>query len=854
MNQIKGVIIKGVIIEETEKSNGVWWYVLKTKKEKYINLVSFDDYRIMMHYNVTINYLIKESSNPKYKDTNKITNVKYNEIITDIGLIKRLLENIKISKLIVDEIIRKFKKNALNIIINEFDKLGKIEMNSDDHEKLKKFRDDDTIRIYQDFFYEMNVKYDHKWYNEINNHFGSNIDKIKDKPYNLFTECKLPFKIVDQIGVKLRFNNHPERIKCIIDYTFKNMNKNGKLYLSKNELILWCEKQKIIIDAVILGSLITSLKKITIDGKKYYTIMKFYLMEKYIENFCNKLINQKAKIPKNYSREKLVEETSLDPDQMDAVDLIVNNNICIITGSPGTGKTYVIAHTCNQFKNESIIILAPTGTAVEKLKHEINKLYAGNKINVQPKCSTIHSFLASNKKNTKDSTDETIEYNTNKNSDEYCNIFIDEMSMVPLILFYDLINFISKKNTKIRLVLSGDKNQLPSIEGGKIFEDMITYSKIPRKELKKIYRADHKNIIENAILVMEGKDIKPDNRSIIFKESETDENVFDNLWQILSNKAYKIRPCNSCVLIPQRQKGICTDYYNKKLQDYYNKDSEKLCKNKKFEIRKKDKLINKKNDYNKHIFNGSILTAIKYTYNKIVKENNELGNELDDDELYVHKMSNNNKIISKKICHNKDYKENQQYDHKLVCKYHEDETNLKIGDRINYNNKELNNLELAYAMTVHSAQGKGYDTVILILHSTMYPLLLTRKLFYTALTRTKKRCIIIGDKKALEMCKKIDVPRITNLFQNNHTICDMLFFIFDKVSEYINLDEVSCLLNEIGINSNYFLNNFMTEYYKESQKLCNVLIHKSNHCLELFKLLEYNDIMENINEQKNKKN
>ena len=139
-----------------------------------------------------------------------------------------------------------------------------------------------------------------------------------------------------------------------------------------------------------------NLIRLKIDKKEYFTTIKLYKTEKSIEKYCEELLDDKIDIPADYALLNL-DDYLLQDEQKSAVDLIMNNNIGIITGSPGTGKTYIIGHACNQLRNHGqTIVLAPTGAAVEKLRYDINRLYRDRKFKNRPECSTRHSFLFSN--------------------------------------------------------------------------------------------------------------------------------------------------------------------------------------------------------------------------------------------------------------------------------------------------------------------------------------------------------------------------------------------------------------------------------------------------------------------------
>jgi hypothetical protein len=169
----------------------------------------------------------------------------------------------------------------------------------------------------------------------------------------------------------------------------------------------------------------------------------------------------------------------------------------------------------------------------------------------------------------------------------------------------------------------------------------------------------------------------------------------------------------------------------------------------------------------------------------------------------------------------------------INCRYYRKETTINKDDdyhMVHYERKnndgdneiEDNKLDLAYAMTVHKAQGKGYDTVVIIVHSSMYGPLLTRNLLYTAITRAKQKCIIIGDERGLYECKKIMTPRITNLFKN--TLRTRLFFddmiiINRSISELVKMSAIQELLEGYQINALILGNNKSKKFKNELSKL-----------------------------------
>ncbi|AEX61069.1 hypothetical protein c7_L3 [Megavirus courdo7] len=311
------------------------------------------------------------------------------------------------------------------------------------------------------------------------------------------------------------------------------------------------------------------------------------------------------------------------------------------------------------------------------------------------------------------------------------------MSMVDMHLFHKFLKIISGIIDKTRLIIIGDENQLPSIKGGYVLNNLISSNKIVVSYLKENHRSEGKIISNNAELILTGKDIKPDNKYVEYIKANDKKEITASLKNVI--KKYKIEHSKSCVLIPIRKGAIGINYYNRILQNVYNSENKKNEPDEyKIYFRKNDKIIHGKNNKEKDIYNGSIL------------EINDI--ETDDKGDPV-------TIISKYYKSETKYGSKKEKNFRIV--------EYKNPNKENENEIQKNKLDLAYAMTIHKAQGKGYDTVIIILHSDMYTKLLNRNMLYTAITRAKKKCIIISNENGLHECKKLMDTRITNLFRQS---------------------------------------------------------------------------------------
>ena len=713
--------IKGKIINEKKLGNNVCKYLIKSGNET--ESYTYFGKGISNIYEIIITY--DKQNNEKWGQQKIIKTVEYGEITMDEKIIKDLLINkIKITKTLTEKIINEHGTNSLNIIINEPKELKKIKHNKIEEQlkKIEEWKKDDIESKFNVYLTKYGIHTKH--HSRIIKYYERDINELKEAMYDMYTCCEVPFDECDNAALKIGYaRNNKARINAFIYMVYKKNNKNGILYLSKSDIKTMCQKYLIKSSEVIVLLVPVGLARVGLDptsspqgvpinhdNKKYYTTKCYYKKEKKIEEICMILANKKPNIHVEYDNDELIVTTLTDTKQRMAVKIALENCISIVNGAPGTGKTYIIQHITKKIceKNVMVYILAPTGAAVEKIKSDkgIKNLTYSNKIKIK----TVHSFLGTNK--LEDNNEKSIK-KINKVYDEFV-FFIDEMSMVSLNLMYEFLKIIDNIKTKTKLILLGDYDQLPSIESGDILKDMIKCEKIKCTTLTKNYRSEKcQSIIENAKLVLDGNEIKPDGKQLIYIETDL-EHTFAKLKKIINK--YEIDYKKSCILIPTRKNKIGTIEANKRLQKIYNSNGEQMIDN----YKKNDKVMQNKNDYERDVYNGSILLV------ETIKDN------------------------------------------VMECKYYEDDSDLSTDkyNIVKYEENKLKELELAYAMTIHKAQGKGYDDVIVIVHSSMYSMALNRNLLYTAITRAKQRCIIIGDKGGLDECKKKRPERVTNLFKN----------------------------------------------------------------------------------------
>lgn len=711
--------VTGKIISE-KYSNNKFTYTIEDKenssKREYGYFTNGNiNNRISPLFEITISYDTVERYGKKF---NNIKTVEYGAVLKNTKNIEDLLiMQVKFTKGFTKKVIDKFGEDVMRVLIDEPELLKEIVHRGKDIElgKLKRFTEDmEKFRMYS-YLSSLGIK--SKYHEGIINLIGHDRNKLREIIY----EMKMPFDMCDKAALSMGYEkNSPERIGAFNEMMMKNAMNKGQLYIDLEKIKPMCVEYEVNVK--------DCLEKMIKMGD-YYTSKRIYEMEKYVERFCMKLMRKD--VNNNYEYDDTA-KNNLDPSQGKAIEMIMNNGISIVNGGAGTGKTYTVAKCVNEMLEKKVLvfILAPTGAAVERIRseNELKKV-----LDKMVFVSTIHSFLYSfmsgnNLKFASEIYDEIV-------------VCIDEMSMVDLKLFYKLLSLLESFMKKIRMVLLGDYNQLPSIGGGKVLRDLIDVSidynikfKNPNKwdsnkmkyiSLQVNHRQSGKRIYENGENILRCENIEPDDEECIYvKISEINE-VVPKMMEVLGK--YKIDYSNSCIIAPTNR---MVAKINNKLQEYYNPDGKEITD----ELRIGDKVMQTKNDKKKEVYNGSIL--------------------LIDDVIGV----------GKDIPLKKAMKSNDETI-KVKCEYYPNDNGMKGGLLRMYNAEELDKLRLAYSFTVHKSQGKGYDTVIVVIHSSM-EWMLNKNILYTAVTRAKKRCIIIGDKEGLKKCKREMEERVTGLFKN----------------------------------------------------------------------------------------
>ena len=547
------------------------------------------------------------------------------------------------------------------------------------------------------------------------------IGKIQENPYILVDLVRgVDFKQVDKMALDLGMEyTNKERIANGIKYSLEIVTTNGHTCVQKQNLIIFVKELLNISEDLIESEFINlrALDKVIIekrDDEEWVYLYDFYKAE---ENIAERLITlNNAKNIKHISKLnkelKILEEKQdiiLSEKQIEAIKEINENNVCIITGGPGTGKTTIIKTVLDLYKNKGkkVVLAAPTGRAAKRMEEA-----TGNE------AKTLHRLLEIGKMKEETWIKQSVEEDVTPIDADV--IIVDEVSMVDIFLMNYLVKAIYLGT---KLVLVGDIDQLPSVGPGSVLKSLINSEKFVTVYLDKIFRQAAKSkIILNAHNVNKGErfisrelndeDLKQD---FFFINEYNQEKILSNILSLSKDRLKNYGDYeffkNIQVITPSKKGLIGTRELNKYLQQELNPNTEKK-KEKAFGniiFRQGDRIMQIKNNYD--------------IYWEKHKEKFEYGSGIFNGEFGT--------IV--------DFNEEE----KQIQVLYDDDKNVW------YSYQDIDQIEHAYAITVHKSQGSEFDVVILPITATA-PMLLTRNLLYTAITRAKKLLIVISSQNIID--------------------------------------------------------------------------------------------------------
>ncbi|MCR8745772.1 ATP-dependent RecD-like DNA helicase [Romboutsia lituseburensis] len=617
----------------------------------------------------------------------------------------------KMAKRIID----KFGVNTLDVIQNMPERLKEVEgIGSKKIDQIvKSYEENRELRniIIELSPYGITPNYCMKIYKKYKNKALENINK---NPYQLAEDIRgIGFKIADNIASKIGIEkDSKDRVSQGILYTLNQSLSSGHTYLPEDILIQ--EAKKLLeVKPPIIEECIMELaydQKVHIEkmnGMKLVYLIPYYVSENGVCKQIIKLSQAEFKdlyidIDKEIRVVEKQENIKLATNQVLAVKEAIESGVVIITGGPGTGKTTTINTIIKIFENNSqeVVLAAPTGRAAKRMSETSSK-----------EAKTIHRLLEMGFATDSDQ----LEFMKNEEEPIKADvIIIDEVSMVDILLMYSLLRAI-KPGT--RVILVGDSDQLPSVGAGNVLSDMIESCVINVVRLNEIFRqAQESMIVVNAHKINNGEplSLNAKDKDFFFIKRNTNEEILKEIISVVSERLpnfYKLDKLKDIQVLASMRKGdLGVTNLNIELQKHLNKP-EKYKVEENFQkrlFRVGDKVMQIKNNYTKKWENEDRSETGEGIYN------GDIG--------YVYHIDKEKRIVY------------VIFDQVKIVEYKYD---------------ELDELDHSFCTTIHKSQGSEFPVVVIPM-TWAPPMLLSRNLLYTAVTRAKKLVVIVGDVKYLE--------------------------------------------------------------------------------------------------------
>ncbi|WP_117275805.1 ATP-dependent DNA helicase [Mycoplasmopsis edwardii] len=739
-------LIVGRAIKTLKGNNEQGWALLMVetdKKEKKIIYAVKNIPNLFADYNFIVTKSTRQSSQKTYILVNYYSKPK--EIDREMELFRYLKEVPKVGFAAIDKInktftfkgffhdvhVGKLMDNDYAVFLNHTQKENIYKTYKENEEKILALIGEDDLIDEDLFFFELNKI--QNIYNEITKLYPSLKDYTShfksNNPYKLFLLNKLPLKDVDTFALALGWSKESfERLEAFLYVTFIKLEENNSTYIYVTELLMALERElSYEVKTNILKDFLNYMvkKEELINENNYICRKEMFLKENDIA-LTLKDINSKDPIILNSIPSS--ELKYLSDKQRNAYHLFLRNNITIVTGGPGTGKSNLIKHMHDTFKEngykygDDFIVLTPTGRAASNLTVK-NKFFA----------RTIHSFLNI-------PTEYEVVLKDPEEFEKLKFLIIDEFSMVNINIFYLLLKNCSNLQ---KIIFVGDVDQLPAIGPGDLLHNLIKSNVFAVEYLTENFRSESSEIIEYIHLIndlgnfeneehnkkvfeyLKNKNIKDlsfelnefkdkiypkfaDTYANSLKQKNIEMLIYNNFQEDIANlflekvKIYGIE--NAIILCPIYRGNYGIDKINKTIQNAYNPNGQEVFKYKineqEYSFRVNDKVIQLVNRHEQGIANGDIGYIEKI---KTVIEDNKEKEVID----VRFESLGSSKIIS----------------------YKKDEFKTEI--------------KLAYAVTVHKFQGSEIECAIFVVHPD-HSRMLSRKLVYTAASRAIKKLVIFS--------------------------------------------------------------------------------------------------------------
>ena len=554
------------------------------------------------------------------------------------------------------------------------------------------------------------------------------IDIINKNPYRLAEDVRgIGFKIADEIASKIGIDKYsPERIMQGIIYTLNQSLASGHTYLPKQILIEQSVKilgvePKFVENGIMDLAYNQKVHLENKDGQILVYLMMYYICENGVCKEIIKLSQHDIKdLHINIDEEiKIVEKEgniSLAKNQIEAVKEAINNGVTIITGGPGTGKTTTINTIIKIFENndQKVVLCAPTGRAAKRMSETSNK-----------EAKTIHRLL---EMGFGSDSEELVFFKDEEDPIDADVIILDEASMVDIILMYNLLKAV-KLGTRVLLV--GDSDQLPSVGAGNVLKDIIDSKVIKTVMLNEIFRqARESMIVVNAHKINNGEPLflNVKNKDFFFLRKNTNEEILNEIVGLVSERLpnfYKFDKLKDIQVLTSMRKGdLGVNNLNIELQKYLNPPNK----------------YKQEEEFAKRIFRvGDKVMQIRNNYTRKweTEDKSESGEGIYNGDIgYIFHIDKDKKTV-----------------YVLFDK-------VKLSA---YKYDELDELDHSFCTTIHKSQGSEFPVVVIPIVWAP-PMLLSRNLLYTAVTRAKKLVVLVGDVRYLEQMIKNN--RINDRYSN----------------------------------------------------------------------------------------
>ncbi|MDW5299478.1 MAG: ATP-dependent RecD-like DNA helicase [Sedimentibacter sp.] len=714
METLKGTIIETIF---RNNENGYTVAIMEADNNDIITVTGVFSSDVTSE---TIEVYGKKVKHPKYGEQFQVD--MYNTILpSSLDQIENYLSSglIKgIGKYTAKNIVKVFKEDTFKIIQKHPERLLEVEGIGEKKAEMisKSFAEQSDIKEIMMFLqsHDISTSYSIKIYKQ----YGKNtIQTITENPYKLTEDIYgIGFKLADKIAASLGVEKiSPYRISSGVKFVLAEYASRGHTYVPYSMLL----NSTLNILETTAEDTEDEIRNMAFTGKIHIETIYdeqavYYIPYHTAEvNVCKNLINL-SRTEFNISEDEAIqylnetEEEStitLTEKQKEAVIQSILNGITVITGGPGTGKTTIILSILKVFKkiNKKVLLCAPTGRATKRITESTGR-----------EAKTIHRML----EYAFGEDDSNLSFNKNENSPLDCDVvIIDEMSMVDILLMNNLLKAI-KKGT--HLILVGDVDQLPSVGAGNVLSDIIKSNTIKTIRLDTIFRqSEGSMIVQNAHMINKGSMpiYNKKDSDFFFMRQNNSIDLLNLIVDLYNNRLPVKYGFNSVkdiqVLSPMKKGSIGVIELNKKIQAEVNPPS-KL---------KKEKV------FGKYIFRvGDKVMQIKNNYQAEWKA-----------------LTTDEKIITGEGVYNGDI------GYIIFIDEVEQELVVQFDDEkeVAYSFTQLDELILAYATTVHKSQGSEFPVIIMPIVWGP-PMLLTRNLFYTAITRAKKLVVLVGFEKYMK--------------------------------------------------------------------------------------------------------